>query len=168
MQSDLGVQRGFGMGWKLPQHYETCGGAAMEWVEGRMDPTTPKVGRAQSSPPSSLMEQFGVGEPSPSQQSRGKAVSPSSAQGHALILWLLKKEKFSDRFSIPGPVRGLGPSRFQVSGALGDRAMSITGHWCHNDADGFVGMCMLVSNETSLEVMWSSAGAMNHEASDPR
>lgn len=35
---------------------------------------------------------------------------------------LPKKEKFSDRFSIPSPVKGLGPAEFKVSGALGDQA----------------------------------------------
>lgn len=168
---DLGVQLGFGMGWKSLQHYEICRGAAGGRTDGWTDgwiPTTPGAGRAQSSPPLPFMEQFGMGKPPPSPQSRGKAVSPSSAQGHALVLRLPKKKKFSDRFSIPGPVRGLGPAKSQVSGALGDRAKPITGHWCHPGADGFVGMCVSVSNETSLETMWSSAGVMNHGAGDPR
>lgn len=147
MGGDVGVQLGFGMGWKWLRHYEICRGAAVGWTDGQMDgwiPTTPSTGRAQSSPPSPFVEQFGMGEPPPSPQSQGKAVSPSSAQGHALILRLLKKEKFSDRFSIPGPVRGLGPAKSKVSGALGDRAKSITGHRCHPGADGFVCVRVLV------------------------
>lgn len=95
-----------------------------------MDSHHPRRGQGTILPSLPFMEQFGMGEPPPSPQSRGKAVSPSSAQGHALVLRLLKKEKFSDRFSIPGPVRGLGPAKSQVSGALGDRAKPITGHRC--------------------------------------
>lgn len=34
---DLGVQLGFGMGWKSLQHYEICRGAAGGWTDGRTD-----------------------------------------------------------------------------------------------------------------------------------
>lgn len=80
-------------------------------------PTTPKEGRAQSWPPSPSTGQFGLGEPRPSPQSRGKAVSPSSAQGDALVLRLPRREKSSPTgFLFVAPCEGwVQPSsRFPV------------------------------------------------------
>lgn len=47
VQGDLGVQLGFGMGWKSRQHYEMCGGAAVGWKDG----FTPPPRRAGHNPP---------------------------------------------------------------------------------------------------------------------
>lgn len=66
--------------------------------------TTSKEGRAQSSPPLAFMEQSGMGKHLPCQQNWGRAVSPSPVQGQVLVLRLPKKEKFSNRFSIPSPM----------------------------------------------------------------